>query len=836
MVDITAAEVFRDFVTDGVPSSGPHNPRKPDIRKLLKQYETIIAAFTSSGGVIYASKAALDADLARPANTMAWVLGDAVAANNGIYRKVGASGAGNWVRAGDLPYSFILASNVGAGTPSAIQATTTVPVSGSALILLQIAEDYAGEAATVSFNGAAPLTIKTNSGEDVRNLAGGSVVYGVISGGVFRLANDEAIASLIYEARDEAVAAEEGAQLAQAAAEAARDIAAGYASDAVSQGNVPIYATVVGMPALEIPVGINAIRVNGYYAAGDGGGALYVKVDDEPTPVEPWHFQSADGAWWEIANGQVSRPEMFGARRDGSDDTSAILSASRALSILGTWVEFQSGTYNTTALVYPHGNGEKWIGAGDLQTIIQNVTNNEPLFCFGNPSLADGATQWASIEDITFRGNPNGETLWGIYCPNAALVDGVVNASGRAEGISGHSTNYYFGRTSFVMSEWAIAARGCSIRNIGVDGVKGGWALHISAWGVLAEKVRLFSGKSGFRNSGAANDNIYKGFYVSGMSEAGLTHPDTPSSIPTACIFDGLIVQQCGVDPLSPVPASVTLLKGQGTKVSGFYLERNNEKGGVTDVYVGVSEIGLELQGIRHRTDTPIPLQTIVETRGQGTKIGSIVYASPLNEIVRVSGTDPRTHTVILGPLEGVGAPALTNGPVVDASSGLRTTAILPALETWGFAISPVHKLSMGGNKLALQNLSSTTSILAMESAGIMRFSTEVNNVSSVGNFEWEHNGKDGAGTLLLRLAASNGALTPGANGTQNFGASTASWIAGYFNQIVLAGTGPRVLSNAGSPEGTVSAPQGSLCLNASGGPPYVKNSGTGNTGWTVMT
>ncbi|XHE12388.1 right-handed parallel beta-helix repeat-containing protein [Agrobacterium deltaense] len=335
MVDITAAEVFRDFVTDGVPSSGAHNPRKPDIRKLLKQFETIIAAFTSNGGVIYASKAALDADLARPANTMAWVLGDATAASNGIYRKVGASGAGNWVRAGDLPYSFILASNVGAGTPSAIQATTSIPVSGSALILLQIAEDYAGEAATVSFNGGAALTIKTNSGEDVRNLAGGSVVYGVISGGVFRLANDEAIASLIYVARDEAVAAADRAD-AEAdrshdeadRSEAARDIAAGYASDAVSQGNVPIYATVLGMPALEIPVGINAIRVNGYYAAGDGGGALYVKVDDEP--VHAGKFQTADGAWWAISE-TSGNPRQFGARGDGvANDSNAFDAAASA--------------------------------------------------------------------------------------------------------------------------------------------------------------------------------------------------------------------------------------------------------------------------------------------------------------------------------------------------------------------------------------------------------------------------------------------------------------------------------------------------------------------------
>src|SRR5690606_29615524 len=100
------------------------------------------------------------------------------------------------------------------------------------------------------------------------------------------------------------------AEQAQAAAEAARDIAAGYASDAVSQGNVPIYATVVGMPAIEVPEGISALRVNGYHVAGDGGAALYKRV-----PTEPSHggkFPSSGGAWWELAETIVS-PPMFGA-------------------------------------------------------------------------------------------------------------------------------------------------------------------------------------------------------------------------------------------------------------------------------------------------------------------------------------------------------------------------------------------------------------------------------------------------------------------------------------------------------------------------------------------
>ncbi|CDN96093.1 hypothetical protein [Agrobacterium tumefaciens] len=67
--------------------------------------------------------------------------------------------------------------------------------------------------------------------------------------------------------------------------EAARDIAAGYASDAVSQGNVPIYATAVGLSSLTIPDGINFIRTNGYYAAGDGGGALLSDEDNGTVPA-----------------------------------------------------------------------------------------------------------------------------------------------------------------------------------------------------------------------------------------------------------------------------------------------------------------------------------------------------------------------------------------------------------------------------------------------------------------------------------------------------------------------------------------------------------------------
>lgn len=208
----TANTVYRDFVTDGVPSSGKNKPKKSEIRRLLTGYETIINAFLSNGGLIYSSKAALDADLARGANSMAWVVGDATVGNNGVYMKFGAAGTGSWVRVADLPFSFIIASDVGAGTPNAIQATTSIPVSGSALVWCNVFETNTGSPVTISFNGGAALTIKTNSGNEPApgGLPAGMIVMGIASGSTFRLVSDQASSAIVA-----------AAEAAQAAAEAA---------------------------------------------------------------------------------------------------------------------------------------------------------------------------------------------------------------------------------------------------------------------------------------------------------------------------------------------------------------------------------------------------------------------------------------------------------------------------------------------------------------------------------------------------------------------------------------------------------------------------------------
>jgi hypothetical protein len=264
---LTAAEVFRDNVTAGVPSSGIHEPKKSEIRTLLSDYERTLDAALEGAALVFVSKAALDARLDHPANTSAWVVGDAAVANNGIYAKVGASGTGSWLRVADLPYSFIIAEDGGAGTPNAIVATTDVPVSGSALVILNLFETNTGSPVTVSFNGGSPLTIKTASGADP--VAGGLTgrLLGTISGSSFVLASDQASAAIQAGAEaavDDAQAWAEGSLPGGAGTKSSREWSevsedwALIAQGAVTYNRVSVRGTInggVGPYDVGVPIG-----------------------------------------------------------------------------------------------------------------------------------------------------------------------------------------------------------------------------------------------------------------------------------------------------------------------------------------------------------------------------------------------------------------------------------------------------------------------------------------------------------------------------------------------------------------------------------------------------
>ncbi|MBY5692060.1 hypothetical protein HFO41_25080 [Rhizobium leguminosarum] len=203
------------------PAGSPYEPDKSKIRQWGTWVESLLGAVGVNSGTIFATYAQLQSSLSYPANTMAWVNQDPVASNNGIYRKIGSSGSGSWVKTGDLPYSFITANDAGAGTPNAIQATSDLPINSSALIILRAFEANPGSPVTVSFNGGSVLTIKTASGADIP--PGGIVadmdMLGRQVGSTFRLVSD--IASAAIQAACEAAAAAAADSAAEAAGWAA---------------------------------------------------------------------------------------------------------------------------------------------------------------------------------------------------------------------------------------------------------------------------------------------------------------------------------------------------------------------------------------------------------------------------------------------------------------------------------------------------------------------------------------------------------------------------------------------------------------------------------------
>jgi hypothetical protein len=299
------------------PFGSPLQPAKPEIRTLLAQYEAAIDAYSSgAGSIAKPTRALLFADLAHTADKTAWVYADPAVAFNGIYRKSGASGAGSWSLILPLPFSFIIASDVGAGTPNAIQATTSIPVSGSALVWMNIFEANTASPVTVSFNGGSALTIKTNSGNNVAagGLTAGMIVMGIVSGSTFRLVSDQASSAIVA-----------AAEAAQAAAEAAaasiniRNVADRTALKALNTSSATLaFLAEAGRQ------GIFRWRTGDYSAlvTADPQEGIYVKADAVASSAGAWVRQ--DGGW---LFGDM-RAEWFGAI--DSTDGAATATVNRA--------------------------------------------------------------------------------------------------------------------------------------------------------------------------------------------------------------------------------------------------------------------------------------------------------------------------------------------------------------------------------------------------------------------------------------------------------------------------------------------------------------------------
>jgi len=88
------------------------------------------------------------------------------------------------------------------------------------------------------------------------------------------------------------------------------------------------YDTRAAAIAASVPSGVTRLLLLGWSARGDGGGALWVKVAAQPS--HGMKFQTADGAWWELARGQAYDIRMFGVALSAHGATPADSTAAMA--------------------------------------------------------------------------------------------------------------------------------------------------------------------------------------------------------------------------------------------------------------------------------------------------------------------------------------------------------------------------------------------------------------------------------------------------------------------------------------------------------------------------
>lgn len=116
--------------------------------------------------------------------------------------------------------------------------------------------------------------------------------------------------------------------------------------------------------AATIPATLTYITTAGYYAAGDGGGGLYKRVNAAPSGHN-LYFASADGAVWElIPEGGMVDVRQAGAKGDGvADDQPAFQAAGDWAHPRGGTVGIPTGAYLfATAGVYHEGISGQRVG------------------------------------------------------------------------------------------------------------------------------------------------------------------------------------------------------------------------------------------------------------------------------------------------------------------------------------------------------------------------------------------------------------------------------------------------------------------------------------------
>ncbi|QFT31821.1 hypothetical protein FIV00_15115 [Labrenzia sp. THAF82] len=197
----------------------------------------------------------------------------------------------------------------------------------------------------------------------------------------------------------------------------------------VETGTLDRYNSKVDVENNEVRSSVLSVLTHGYTAAGDGGGALYKRVDAEPS--HPGKFRSADryltdggtdatnGGWWEIDE-RITTPKMYGAIGDGvNDDTVALQDCITS----GRFIDLTGGIYRITDTIQVAVSKSKIFSAA--LTTLQGFAVRQGAILVDNPSIG-----------IALNCTSTGTIFENIYIYSAAQITAEAIHFDRSAGSS----------------------------------------------------------------------------------------------------------------------------------------------------------------------------------------------------------------------------------------------------------------------------------------------------------------------------------------------------------------------------------------------------------------
>lgn len=164
------------------------------------------------------------------------------------------------------------------------------------------------------------------------------------------------------------------------------------ATTLAQQQTLGAFDTVAAVNAATIDSSVNHIRTAGYFANGDGGGALYKRVASGATGAGTPRITSNSGTViWELSAEGVLNVQQFGAYNDGTN-AATTTSAFQAAAAFSKTVYVPRGTFAINGTVVISLNGSFWFGAGQDNSTITSSSTTAPIFTIN-----------ASLQGVQFR-------------------------------------------------------------------------------------------------------------------------------------------------------------------------------------------------------------------------------------------------------------------------------------------------------------------------------------------------------------------------------------------------------------------------------------------------